>query len=222
RGNAYMRSAGLEPRHFICAIPRLRYTVSGSHQAQDVVRDRVNAEHVLHDMDLLMDVMVRYVRATGNKVLVCSEMTYQLELGKKYLVDRFPSDLKSKVVWRNTYWMPDEAAAVYAKASAVLSMECHSPIISLVQETPTFYIRQSTDTCKGQMYPDLGLADWLFEIDKTDSGAIWQRLQGILANPSAARDKAAKTMALVHSKQAVMGRALRNALAAMDAGRPQL
>lgn len=219
RGEAYLKEAQLVPERFICVIPRIRYTMSNIERQNNDVRQKVNDEHVQHDMDLLIDVMVRYIRATGNKVLVCPEMTYQIELGKRYIIDRFPADLKSKVVWRDTYWLPDEAAAVYAKASAVLSIECHSPIITLIQNTPTFYLRQPTDTCKGQMYPDLGLSDWTFEIDKTDGGAVWRRLQDVLADPAAARAKAAATMALVHSKQEEMGKALRDALAAMDKNR---
>jgi polysaccharide pyruvyl transferase WcaK-like protein len=218
RGEAYLRASGLDRERFICVIPRLRYTMHRTRQPDDDIREKINNEHVQHDMQMLVDVMVQYIKATGNKVLVCPEMTYQIELGKKYLVDPFPTNLKSKVVWRDTYWLPDEAAAVYANASAVVSIECHSPIISLVQTTPTFYVRQPTDTCKGQMYPDLGLGDWLFEIDKVDGSLVWQRLKHVLADPRAAHAKATAAMSLVHHKQEEMGNALRQALSAMDKG----
>jgi len=216
RDDAYRKANGLEPHKFICAIPRIRYTMPRAGQPGSEIRAKVNAEHIQHDMDMLLDVMVRYVRSTGNKVLVCPEMTYQIAVGKKYLVDRFPADLKSKLVFRDTFWMPDEAAAVYAHASAVVGFECHSPIIALVQGTPTFYIRQPTDTCKGQMYPDLGAAAWQFEADKTSADELWTVLNGILHNPAAARAKANSIMQTVHAKQAVMGKALQTALLAMD------
>jgi hypothetical protein len=221
RGDAYRKANGLEPHKFICAIPRIRYTVGRSGQPGNDVREKVNAEHIQHDMDMLLDVMVRYARTTGNKVLVCPEMTYQIAIGKQYLVDRFPAELKDKLVFRDTFWMPDEAAAVYAHASAVVGFECHSPIIALVQGTPTFYIRQPTDTCKGQMYADLGAGAWQFEADKTSADELWRVLQGILANPAAARAKALSVMDTVHTKQAVMGKALHDALAAMDAATPK-
>ena len=51
------------------------------------------------------------------------------------------------------------------RAHAVISMECHSPIIAAAQRTPFFYLRQPEDTIKGQMYYDIGLSDWVFEID---------------------------------------------------------
>lgn len=222
RGNAYLKANGLQPHKFICAIPRLRYTINPKNgQAPNEARAKVNAEHVQHDMDMLLDVIVRYVRTTGYKVLVCAEMTYQIALGKEYLVDRFPAELKDRLVFRETFWMPDEAAAIYAQASAVVGFECHSPIIALVQGTPAFYIRQPTDTCKGQMYPDLGAGAWQFEADKTNADELWRVLQGILANPGAARHKALSVMDTVHAKQAVMGKALQGALMTMDASTPK-
>jgi len=222
RGDAYMKANGLQPHKFICAIPRLRYTINPqTGQAPNEARAKVNAEHVQHDMDMLLDLMVRYVRTTGNKVLVCAEMTYQIALGKEYLVDRFPAELKNKLVFRDTFWMPDEAASVYAQASAVIGFECHSPIIALVQGTPAFYIRQPTDTCKGQMYPDLGAGAWQFEADKINANELWRVLQDILANPVATRVKALSVMNTVHAKQAVMGKALQSALLAMDTSTPK-
>lgn len=222
RGNAYLKANGLQPHKFICAIPRLRYTINSKNgQAPNEAREAVNAEHVQHDMDMLLDVIVRYVRATGNKVMVCAEMTYQIAVGKQYLVDRFPTELKGKLVFRDTFWMPDEAAAVYAQASALVGFECHSPIIALVQGTPAFYIRQPTDTCKGQMYPDLGAGAWQFEADRTNADEVWHTLQGILANPAAARARALSVMDTVHAKQAVMGKALQSALLVMDASTPK-
>ena len=124
-------------------------------------------------------------------------------------------------MFRDTFWMPDEAASVYAQASAVIGFECHSPIIALVQGTPAFYIRQPTDTCKGQMYPDLGAGAWQFEADKINANELWRVLQDILANPVATRVKALSVMNTVHAKQAVMGKALQSALLAMDTSTPK-
>jgi polysaccharide pyruvyl transferase WcaK-like protein len=58
-------------------------------------------------------------------------------------------------------------------------MECHSPIISLVSGTPAIYVRQPSDTIKGQMYYDLKLDDWIFEIDNTSGEQIAVRVMEI-------------------------------------------
>ena len=50
----------------------------------------------------------------------------------------------------------------------MISVECHSPLIALHHGTPAFYVRQPTDTCKGQMYRDIGADEWFFEIDRDE------------------------------------------------------
>ena len=157
--------------------------------------------------------IVSYVRATGNKVLACPEMTYQIELAKDSLVDPLPADVKKNVVWRDTYWLPDEAASIYAQALAVISIECHSPLIALHNGTPTFYVRQPTDTCKGQMYRDIGADDWFFEIDETSGPQLWSRLESIHQDPAAARAKVKKIMTYVAQRQQRMVAAAREAIA---------
>ena len=93
----------------------------------------------------------------------------------------------------------------------MVSLECHSPLIALHNGTPTFYVRQPTDTCKGQMYRDLGAGDWLFEIDEIDGIGLWSRLQAIVRDPSKAKDKVKALMATVESRQERMVDAVRAA-----------
>ncbi|NJM94242.1 MAG: hypothetical protein HC842_05880 [Cytophagales bacterium] len=92
-------------------------------------------------------------------------MSYQIDIMDELLLDPLPDDVKPSVVKKSEYWITDEAASVYQRAFAIVSMECHSPIIAYANNTPAFYVRQKEDTIKGQMYNDLGLADWVFEID---------------------------------------------------------
>src|SRR5690606_8500035 len=89
----------------------------------------------------LRKAMIAWVRNTGNKVLVCPEMTYQVDIMDELLIDPLPDDVKP-YVFKRGYWLPDEAASIYQKAVAVLSFECHSPIIAAANNTPFFYLRQ--------------------------------------------------------------------------------
>jgi len=93
----------------------------------------------------------------------------------------------------------------------VVSLECHSPLIALHNGTPTFYVRQPTDTCKGQMYRDIGAGDWFFEIDETDGGLLWSKLEGIVRDPAKAKDKVKAIMATVEARQEHMVDAVRAA-----------
>lgn len=215
RGAAYLKAQGLVDGRFICVVPRLRYTPyykmgqGRSRVAMDDTKDAINARWKEKDNDKLRDLIVRYVRATGNKVLACPEVTYQIELAKEMLVDPLPADVKKNVVWRDTFWLPDEAAAVYARAQALVCMDCHSPLIAYHHGTPAFYVRNATDTWKGQMYADIGVADWLFEADETSGEELWSRLAPIHADPAKARARVKTVMAGVEKIQRRMVEALR-------------
>jgi polysaccharide pyruvyl transferase WcaK-like protein len=184
---AFLAGNSLEDKKFICVIPRLRKTPyylqrPESYSAQQIKEiDDLNNSKKETDHAKLREAMITWVRKTGNKVLVCPEMTYQVDIMDELLIDPLPDDVKPFVQKRG-YWFPDEAASVYAKTFAVLSFECHSPIIALRNETTAFYLRQPEDTIKGQMYYDLGLKDWVFEIEQTTGNQISGRLMEVYAD----------------------------------------
>ncbi|NWF82431.1 MAG: polysaccharide pyruvyl transferase family protein [Bryobacteraceae bacterium] len=213
---AYLRACGLEDKRFICVVPRLRYTpyyrIDGRARVpDDDVKDAINARTTAQDHAKLRDLIAAYVRGAGCKVLAVPEMTYQIELARQQLVDPLPPEIRKNVVWRDTFWLPDEAASVYSKAQAVISLECHSPLIAYRSGTPAFYLRQPTDTCKGQMYRDFGAAAWLFEIDQTSGAELWSRLQPIVKDPSHGAAVVGAIMSRVESLQKRMVGAVRAA-----------
>ena len=119
-------------------------------------------------------------------------MTYQLDIMDELILDRLPKDVRPHVSAMQRYWLPDAAASLYRQASAVLSIECHSPIIAISQGTPAIYLRQPTDTDKGQMYPDLGLGDWMLDIDAVTGSQLAQRLLALADQPERAMAFAAE------------------------------
>ena len=204
KANAFLAANGLRPREFICAIPRLRVTPyhkinpnnnGWSEQKIREVND-LNDKWKESDHAKLREAITAWVRQTGHKVLVCPEMTYQVDIMDELLIDPLPADIKAKVV-RRGYWLPDEATSVYAQAHTVLSFECHSPIMAAVTGTPCFYLRQPQDTIKGQMYYDLGLGDWTFEIEQTTGQQITDRLMQVTNDYPAARQNVRKALANV-------------------------
>ena len=217
KGLAWLAAHTLEAGKFISVIPRLRYTpyhriYNTPRGPDDVIRDAINERTTEKDHAKLREMIIAYVKNTGNKVMVCAEMTYQVEMGKEVLVDPLPAEIRKNVVWRNTYWLPDEAASIYSKAQAVISVECHSPLMALQAGTPTFYVRQPTDTCKGQMYRDFGAGEWLFEVDETSGAHLWSRLEAIHKDPAGARAKVKSIMATVEARQQRMVEAVRAAI----------
>lgn len=217
RGAAYLKTHGLADNRFICVIPRLRYTPyyrmgTAKRVANDDIKAAINARWKERDNEKLRDLIVRYVRATGNKVLACAEVTYQIELAKETLFDPLPADVKKNVVWRESFWLPDEAAAIFARAEALVCMDCHSPLIAYHHGTPAFYVRNATDTWKGQMYADIGVADWLFEADATSGEELWSRLAPLHADPAKVRARVKTVMAGVEKVQRRMVEALQHAV----------
>ena len=96
----------------------------------------------------------------------------------------------------------------------MVSFECHSPLIALHNGTPAFYVRQPTDTCKGQMYRDFGANDWFFEIDETSGAQLWSRLEAVHRDRAWAKAKVRSIMGTVERLQRRMVGAVRAACAA--------
>lgn len=202
----YLRFAGLKKGEFICVIPRLRYTpywkMKGTPPTEEEAKKYMISQYYQEaDHAKLREVMIRWVRETGLKILACPEVIYQVALAKEILVDPLPEDVKKQVVWRDTYWIPDEAQSVYARARALVSFEMHSPIIAFSSDVPAIHLRQPTDTRKGQMWADIGLPEWLFEIDFTSGNQIGDALMEIHRNYPAALKKLAKAKGFVTARQ---------------------
>lgn len=201
KGNSFLQANGLEDKKFICAVPRLRYTPyhkfnpnnNGWSAERITLVEETNEKYKEADHAKLREAMIAWVRETGNKVLVCPEMTYQVEIMDELLINPLPDDVKPFIVKRG-YWLPDEAASIYAKAHTVLSFECHSPIIAAANGTPCFYLRQPEDTIKGQMYYDLGFNDWVFEINNTPGKQIADRLRVVWTDYKKANAQLKKCM----------------------------
>ncbi|MBI3855182.1 MAG: polysaccharide pyruvyl transferase family protein [Planctomycetes bacterium] len=189
RAEAFLRDQGLEPGRFACFVPRLRWTPywkEGRKMAPDLIKAR-EAENELHreaDHSKLRAAIAAWVAETGCRALLCPEMTYQVELLRPLLFDPLPAAVKSRVVVRPSYWLTDEAASTYRNAAAVVSLEMHSPIIAVAGGRPALHLRQPTDTRKGRMWADLGLGDWLFEIDAAGGDQIAERLLSIQRDPA--------------------------------------
>ena len=196
KAKQFLNDNKLKNKKFICVIPRLRYTPyhkfnpnNNGWSAEKVKQvEETNAKYKEVDHAKLREAMIAWVRETKNKILVCPEMTYQIEIMDELLIDPLPEDVKPFVVKRG-YWLPDEAASVYEKAHTVLSFECHSPIIAAANGTPCFYLRQPEDTIKGQMYYDLGFNDWIFEINKVEGKQITERLREVWKDYDKAKAK---------------------------------
>lgn len=195
----FLRSNGLEEGRFLSLIPRLRYTpyheIHGrAPTGRDLRAAAISERCRKHDFELIREVVIGWVRKTGSKVLLCPEMTYQVELGREEILDRLPEEVRESVVWYPKFWSPGLACSTYMRSEAVLSMDNHSPIFSLAMGVPSVFVRHATDTIKGQMWPDIGMGDWFLEMDETSSDEVLDRLLNIHADRFSALDRVTRIM----------------------------
>lgn len=202
---AFLKAHGLEEGKFMCFLPNLRnapYWKVKPNYAFDENKHRRNEEMKQHDHAPLRDAIIAITRNTPMKVLVCPEDATQMETGKELLVDPLPEDVKAKVVWRESFWLTDEAISTYVRSAGLVSNEMHSPIMALGNGIPAIVCRFVEQTTKGFMWRDIGLGDWLFDLDKPEELArVATTALAMAQAPAAASAKAAKARDFVRQRQ---------------------
>ncbi|MFV0446789.1 MAG: polysaccharide pyruvyl transferase family protein [Planctomycetaceae bacterium] len=166
--DAFLADHQLAPGQFVCCIPRLRYTpywLIKTGRELDPARDVRNKEMEEHDHMPLRDAITAIVRETDHKVLVCPEDMTQMAVGKRNIIDKLPEDVARRVVWRENYWLTDEALSTYVRSAGLFGLEMHSPIMCIGNGVPAIVGRFEEQTSKGFMWRDIGLDDWLFDFD---------------------------------------------------------
>ncbi len=197
---AFLKTAGLEDGRFFCVVPRLRFTPFRRFPAE-VLRQRTATNEQFAEIDhgKLRDAITLAVRKTGMKVLACPEMSYEIDLIDKHVINPLPDDVKKNVAKRGTFWLPDEAASVFARAAAIVSFETHAAILALSAGVPAIYLHQPTEIHKAQIFRDIGLTPWVQEIEDSSGDRIAKPLLEILTNADVAKKKVTKAMSMVEA-----------------------
>lgn len=119
-----------------------------------------------HDHAPMIKAIVEIVRQTDLKVLIVHEDETELPIGKEWILDKLPEDVKPRVVWRSTPWTVDEAVSIYKRSVGLFSHEMHSPIMCIANGIPAIVVRWAEQSSKGYMWNTIGLNSWLFDFDK--------------------------------------------------------
>ncbi len=202
---AFLKAHGLEDGQFLCCIARFRNTPYWKIKkaAFDAKKDARNQAMKDHDAAPLLEAIIAVTRQTGMKVLLCPEDASQMAINKEVLLDKLPADVLPKVVWRENYWLTDEAISTYRRSAGLFGHEMHSPIMCIGNGIPAIVCRWAEQTSKGFMWQDIGLGDWLFDLD--DEEQVKKVAPAVLAmakDPAAAKAKAAQGLATVKKRQA--------------------
>jgi polysaccharide pyruvyl transferase WcaK-like protein len=206
KATAFLKANGLEEGRFLCCLSRLRYTpywsIPDKKRAFDAKRHERNEAMKEHDHKALREAIIAVVRETPLKVLLCPEDMTQVAVGKEMFWDKLPEDVRKRVVWRDRYWLTDEALSTYVRSAGIFGSEMHSPIMAVGNGIPAIVCRFEEQTSKGIMWRDIGLRDWLFDLDKPEEHqGIVPAVLAMAKNPAAAKAKVAKARAFVAQRQ---------------------
>ncbi len=205
--NAFLKEHALEEGKFLCCIPRLRITPYWKIRTK-VMTDTDKQSHAEnekmkeHDHAPLRQAIEAVVKETDLKVLVCPEDMSQMAVGKEMLVDKLPEAVRKRVVWRERFWLTDEALSTYVRSAGLFGNEMHSPIMCIGNGIPAIVCRWARQTSKGFMWRDIGLGDWLFDLDQdADLPRIAPAVLKLAKDLPAARKHAADARVFVEKRQ---------------------
>jgi polysaccharide pyruvyl transferase WcaK-like protein len=204
RGLATMRKLGLEERKFITL--QLRTNTAKLPGQDDTRTPKLNPLHPTPAQGAdderraakYRELITRWVEKTGHKVLIAPEVLKEMGHNRRLLHEPLPPAIRSHVVNLEYFWNADEAASIFARAHTVVCHEPHSPIIALANGTPILHTYSEFHSPKCWMFQDIGLSEWLLEMDETPVEKMAEVLFAIDADYAAAQAKVRKAMAYVH------------------------
>lgn len=219
KAETFLKDNDLQDGKFLCCIPRLRYTpywtIPSKKRKVDPIKHARNEAMKEHDHAQLRKAIIEVTRQTDMKVLICPEDQTQMKVGKELLYDKLPDEVKKKVVWRPNYWLTGEAISVYVRSAGLFGNEMHSPIMCIGHGIPAIVCRWEEQTSKGIMWKDIGLGDWLFDMDdESQVERIVPTVLSIAKDPLAAKAKAAKANEFVRQRQRAAMEELKKSLSA--------
>ncbi|HBJ34401.1 MAG TPA: polysaccharide pyruvyl transferase family protein, partial [Planctomycetaceae bacterium] len=95
--------------------------------------------------------------------------------------------------------------STYTRSAGLFGLEMHSPIMCIGNGVPAIVCRFAEQTSKGIMWRDIGLRDWLFDMDKEDEiERIVPTVLSLVTNPDAAKAKVQSAAEKVKELQRMM------------------
>jgi len=212
----FLAEHDLQAGKFLCCIPRYRHTpywTIKNRPSDPEKLERINAMKE-HDHAPLREAIIQVTRNTGMKILLCPEDKTQIAIGKEMILDKLPKRVRRSVVWRDRFWLTDEAVSTYVRSAGLFGLEMHSPIMCIGNGVPAIVGRFAEQTSKGFMWRDIGLGEWLFDFDQPDQVSRYvPAVVAMAKNPQAAKRKAAQTREKVAELQRRMVETLANKMA---------
>ncbi|MBA2113249.1 polysaccharide pyruvyl transferase family protein [Bremerella alba] len=203
--DAYLKKVGLERGEFLCCITRLRYTPYWEVKQGRKLDEKRHARNKAmkdHDHQPIREAIAKVVTETDKKVLLCPEDMTQMKVTKQNIYDHLSDEVKQNVVWRDKFWLTDQALSTYVRSAGFFGLEMHSPIMCIGNGVPAIVGRFEEQTSKGFMWQDIGLGDWLFDVDQPEQVAQYpSSVLDLVKRPEHAQQMVAQAQAIVTRRQ---------------------
>ena len=99
-------------------------------------------------------------------------------------------EAKANTVYLDHFWTPEQALSVYRASTLLVSIEMHSIIMAIGNEVPFIHAPYVECGRKRQMVRDMGLPEFLIDLDDADSGKqMLARAMDILENRPRIRER---------------------------------
>ena len=162
----FLAEHALEEKKYLCVMLRIS---DEKPDFNDPTGGTVSEERQLDHMRKMKNFLEQWIEKSSCKVLLCHETRGTLISAKTRLYDILSKNAQKQCVYMDEFWTSEQAYSVFKHARIITSMEMHSIIMSLNVGTPA--IHNPYDECgrKKWMLRDLGLGDWLVDIDSPSS-----------------------------------------------------
>ena len=178
--DAFLQSHGLESGSFMSVVARFAEThgpIAG-----------VLAKREQGHLDKYRQLIEGWIEKTGMSVLICPEARGEIPHMQKKLYGILSSGARVKCVCMDSFWTPEQACSVYQRSRIVVG-HMHTMIFALAVGTPVLHIPYAEAGRKAWMIRDIGLGDWLLDIDDTPAETILESAMAIHQKHDAARKR---------------------------------
>ncbi|HBE03658.1 MAG TPA: hypothetical protein DC049_14485, partial [Spirochaetia bacterium] len=214
RADSFLRKNSLDEHSFMAVIPRTN--TPKLHDAADALNPKeptaLQKDEDNKRSEKLRVIIEYFIRSTGGKVLLAPEVDKEIPHARRLLYDPLPEQIRAQVVHRSSFWNADEAVSIYSKARLLVAMEPHSCIMALAQGVPCIHYYTPAHGVKAEMFRDIGLGNWLINIDDHEPQAVLKEIDCITSNDQAAQAAAFTAMQKVHMMEKNMCEQIRTIL----------
>jgi polysaccharide pyruvyl transferase WcaK-like protein len=197
----FMQRHGLESRRFITVTLRTDKETSKNPGQDDSDRPSLTPDDWAAK---LRELIVVWVERTGLKVVIVPEVEKEIEPGRRLLLDPLADAIKAKVVHLDQWWNVEHATALFAHTHTVVNVEPHSSIMALAMGTPTIHWFTWRHGNKAWMFRDIGLSEWLIDIDSEPTTRAIAALMRIHERYELAQAKVKRAMTTVDGRETEM------------------